>query len=92
MTTVDDRMPTKDLEVEVREPAWSHQGSLGSARATGALVRDVRGRRSAHGCTWVSQAVSRAAGAHLYDVSARLRFGRYQMKSGRSATSRNRSN
>ncbi|HWN78140.1 MAG TPA: hypothetical protein VNN81_09730, partial [Bradyrhizobium sp.] len=25
MTTVDDRMPTKDLEVEVREPAWSHQ-------------------------------------------------------------------
>jgi hypothetical protein len=23
MTTVDDRMPTKDLEVEVREPAWS---------------------------------------------------------------------
>jgi hypothetical protein len=49
MTTVDDRMPTKDLEVEVREPAWSHQGSLGSARATGALVRDVRGRCSAHG-------------------------------------------
>jgi hypothetical protein len=65
MTTVDDRMPTKDLEVEVREPAWSHQGSLGSARATGALVRDVRGRCSAHGCTWVSQAVSRAAGAHF---------------------------
>jgi hypothetical protein len=82
MTTVDDRMPTKDLEVEVREPACSHQGSLGSARATGALVRDVRGRCSAHGCTWVSQAVSRAAGAHL---SAPLRFGRYQMKSGRSA-------
>jgi hypothetical protein len=24
MTTVDDRLPTKDLEVEVREPAWSH--------------------------------------------------------------------
>jgi hypothetical protein len=23
MTTVDDRLPTKELEVEVREPAWS---------------------------------------------------------------------
>ena len=65
MTTVDDRMPTKDLEVEVREPPWSHQGSLGPARATGALVRDVRGRCSAQGCTWRSQAVSRAAGAHF---------------------------
>src|SRR5580693_6542466 len=58
-------MPTKDLEVEVREPAWSHQGSLGSVRATGALVRDVRDHCSAHGCTWGLQAVSRAAGAHF---------------------------
>jgi hypothetical protein len=29
MTTVDDRMPTKDLEVEVREPAWSTKVRLG---------------------------------------------------------------
>ena len=29
MTTVDDRMPTKDLEVEVREPAWSIKVRLG---------------------------------------------------------------
>jgi hypothetical protein len=54
MTTVDDRMPRKDLEVEVREPAWSTKVRL-----------DVRDRCSAHGCTWGSQAVSRAAGAHF---------------------------
>ena len=30
MTTVDDRLPTKDLEVEVREPAWSTKVGLGS--------------------------------------------------------------
>jgi hypothetical protein len=29
MTTVNDRMPTKDLEVEVREPAWSTKVRLG---------------------------------------------------------------
>jgi hypothetical protein len=29
MTTVDDRMPTKYLEVEVREPAWSNKVRLG---------------------------------------------------------------
>jgi hypothetical protein len=29
MTTVDDRMPTKDLEVEVREPACSTKVRLG---------------------------------------------------------------
>ena len=29
MTTVDDRMRTKDLEVEVREPAWSTKVRLG---------------------------------------------------------------
>ena len=29
MTTVDDRMPTKDLEVEVRVPAWSTKVRLG---------------------------------------------------------------
>jgi hypothetical protein len=29
MTTVDDRIPTKDLEVEVREPAWSAKVRLG---------------------------------------------------------------
>jgi hypothetical protein len=27
MTTVDDRTPTKDLEVEAREPAWSTRKS-----------------------------------------------------------------
>jgi hypothetical protein len=38
MTTVDDRLPTKDLEVEVREPAWSTKVRLGpkSQRRTGA--------------------------------------------------------
>jgi hypothetical protein len=29
MTTVDDRLPTKDLEVEVREPDWSTKVRLG---------------------------------------------------------------
>jgi hypothetical protein len=29
MTTVDDRMPTKDLEVEVHEPAWATKVRLG---------------------------------------------------------------
>jgi hypothetical protein len=29
MTTVDDRLPTKDLEVEVREPAWSTKVRFG---------------------------------------------------------------
>jgi hypothetical protein len=33
MTTVNDRTPTKDLEVEVREPGLVHQGSLGSVRS-----------------------------------------------------------
>ena len=85
MTTVDDRMPTKDLVVEVREPAWSHQGSLGSARATGALVRDVRDRCSALGLLGAHRRSRERPERTLYDVSARLRFGRYQMKSGRSA-------
>ena len=29
MTTVDDHLPTKDLEVEVRESAWSTKVRLG---------------------------------------------------------------
>ena len=79
MTKVDDRMPTKDLEVEVREP------SLGSVRATGALVRDVRDRCRRMGALGAHRRSREQPERTLYDVSARLRFGRYQMKSGRSA-------
>ena len=68
MTTVDDRMPTKDLEVEVREPAWATKVRL-----------DVRDRCSAHGCTWAQRRPRERPERTLYDVSARLRFGRYQM-------------
>jgi hypothetical protein len=65
MTTVDDRMPTKDLEVEVREPAWSTKVRLGpqepqvlwSAMSVTAVRR--MGALGAH--RWVS----RAAGAHF---------------------------
>jgi hypothetical protein len=79
MTKVDDRMPTKDLEVEVREP------SLGSVRATGALVRDVRDRCRRMGALGAHRRSREQPERTLYDVSARLRFGRYQMKSRRSA-------
>jgi hypothetical protein len=85
MTTVDDRLPTKDLEVEVHEPAWSTKVRLGPQEP------------QVLWCAMSVTAVRRmgALGAHrrsrerpertLHDVSARLRFGRYQMKSGRSA-------
>jgi hypothetical protein len=56
MTTVDDRMPTKDLEVEVREPAWSTKVRLvrKSHGCSGARCRD---RCSAHGCAWTCRHV-----------------------------------
>jgi hypothetical protein len=53
----DDNMLTRDLEAEVREPAWSAKVCLGPQELPGAPGRDVPWPLSAHWCTWGSQVV-----------------------------------
>jgi hypothetical protein len=48
------------------------------------LVAASRGRCRRIGVSWGSQVVSGMAGAYFTNVSARLRFGRYRVKSGGS--------